>query len=350
MFLPHLKYTVAAVTVILLLTSCAGGSSTTPLASQQNQSHPGKRATSPCPCLYVANFGDVANFEVSSVTVYAQGATGDATPIQDITGSNTGLNHPTDVAVDASGNIYVASQSNSSILVYAAGSTGNVAPIQDISGPKTGLSMPHGLALNPLNGDIYVASGNFPSSASKVTIYPSGSTGNIPPTGVIEGMRTALDVPYALTFNATGKIYIPNADSNSVTIYGASAHGDSAPIRTISGSNTGLEVPTQIALDTQRRVYVANPDDINGSVTVYAVLANGNVAPIRTIAGGRTNLHRPQGIAVDGSGLIYVANAGFSIPSIVTVYIAHANGNVAPINTISGPNTGLSGPVGIAIR
>ena len=132
MIVHSLKYMLAAVTAISLLSSCAGSSTpTTPPGFQQNQSRPGKRATSPCPCLYVAN---LTNRDGYSVTVYAEGATGDATPIQDISGSNTGLNLPNDVAVDASGNIYVANYVGNSVTVYAAGATGNVAPIQDISG------------------------------------------------------------------------------------------------------------------------------------------------------------------------------------------------------------------------
>ena len=43
------------------------------------------------------------------------------------------------------------------MTVYSAGATGNVAPIQTIAGSMTGLHYPGGIALNPLNGNIYVA-------------------------------------------------------------------------------------------------------------------------------------------------------------------------------------------------
>ncbi|MFZ0033165.1 MAG: hypothetical protein WAK84_14975 [Candidatus Cybelea sp.] len=55
---------------------------------------------------------------------------------------------------------------------------------------------------------------------------------------------------------------------------------------------------------------------------------------------------------MDGSNNIYVANEGGgpSARGIVTVYTAGANGDVAPVNTISGSNTGLAEPRGIAIH
>ena len=343
MFVPHLRHLLAAVTLISLLTSCAGGSSTTPLASQQNQSRTGKRATSSCPCLYVA---DVRNF---SVTVYAEGATGDATPIQTISGSHTGLVYPIDVAVDASRDIYAANNVNSSVTVYSAGATGNVAPIQTIAGSMTGLYHPYGIALNPLNGNIYVANSSNGSNGSTVTMYPPGSSGNIPPIGVIRGKRTGLDGPRGLFLGASGKIYVPNDES--VMVYRAGATRGVPPIQTISGSYTGLDNPEQVALDSTAKIYVAN--FIGNSVTVYAPRANGNVAPIRTIEGHKTQLHAPDGIALDASGNIYVANLCCSGKRIgVTVYAAGARGNATPINIINGPNTGLrrGRPGGIAIR
>ena len=53
------------------------------------------------PRVYVANnYGSAAG----SVTVYAAGATGNAKPIQNISGSNTDLGGPSGIAVDADGN------------------------------------------------------------------------------------------------------------------------------------------------------------------------------------------------------------------------------------------------------
>src|ERR1700674_4411542 len=79
-------------------------------------------------------------------------------------------------------------------------------------------------------------------------------------------------------------------------------------------------------------------------VTIYPIGSNGNVAPIGTIDGTATGLSGSAGIAVDAGGNIYVANA-FGKPSgsapsgFVTVYPLGSNGNVDPIATISGPDT-----------
>jgi hypothetical protein len=80
---------------------------------------------------------------------------------------------------------------------------------------------------------------------------------------------------------------------------------------------------------------------------VYAAGANGNVEPVQTITGNRTKLVEPVGIALDSSDSIYAANF---YNSTVTVYAAGAANNAKPINTIGGLRTGLHQPEGIAIR
>ena len=91
--------------------------------------------------------------------------------------------------------------------------------------------------------------------------------------------------------------------------------------------------------------YVAN--NTGNSVTKYALGADGNMAPIGTISGAATGLSGPVGVALGAGGTLYVSNNDFgaSNPS-VTVYAAGANGNVAPIRKITGAATGLNGGSG----
>src|SRR5580704_4529795 len=103
-----------------------------------------------------------------------------------------------------------------------------------------------------------------------------------------------------------------------------------------------VQVSPAASCTTRACIYVTNEG--NNSVTVYAKRANGNIAPLWTIYGSNTGLNLPVGIALDASRNIYVTNSG---ANTVTVFAAGANGNVAPIRTISGGNTGLSTPWGI---
>jgi hypothetical protein len=88
------------------------------------------------------------------VYVYAAGSTGNASPLQTISGSNTGLSSPTSIAIDASGRIYVSNDPNglaqgaSSINVFAAGATGNATPLATIVGPNTTLNNPAQIAIH----------------------------------------------------------------------------------------------------------------------------------------------------------------------------------------------------------
>jgi hypothetical protein len=338
-------YVLGSSIAILLLTSCGG--STTPataVGSQQNLSQTINHGSSPCPCLYAVNL------QGNSVTVYASGATGNAKPIQDISGENTGLAMPFAVAVDGSGDIYVTNNGADSIEVYAAGATGNVAPIRSIIGEP--YHFPKGIAIDPINGDIYVAK----PLANTIAIYAPNANGKASPIGSIEGSNTGLNAPQGVAMDASGNIYITNkGDSasqgnDSVTVYAAGSTGNVAPTQTIAGSRTGLDIPVQLALDSSSNIYVANityPNSGNGSLTVYAAGANGNVAPTETIEGAKTKLDLPAGITLDGPGDIYAANFA---DSSITVYAAGSNGNVAPIKTIAGAKTGLEGPRGIVIH
>jgi sugar lactone lactonase YvrE len=169
-------------------------------------------------------------------------------------------------------------------------------------------------------------------------------------------------LPYGVALDASGKIYVANrtggGGNGSVTVFAAHPSGmlDETPLATITGSNTGLANPSAIALDTSGRIYVTNSAAAGGgSVTVYAANPSGtlNETPLATIAGGNTGLDAPDGVAFDGGANIYVTNenGGSGGNGSVTVYAANPSGalNEAPLATISGSNTGLRNPIGLAV-
>jgi len=186
--------------------------------------------------------------------------------------------------------------------------------------------------------------------ADYVTAYLSGSSGNVSPLS----SGTGLVSPFGIARDASGNQYVTNQSSNTVTVYAAGANGNAAPILTIAGSNTGLNNPTGIALDGSGNVYVANAGSINGgndTITEYAAASGGNAEPIATITGGNTALENPIGIALDSAGNIYVANDGSAVGSqdSVVIYPAGSTGNSAPSATITGTATGLEVAYGIAL-
>ena len=97
-------------------------------------------------------------------------------------------------------------------------------------------------------------------------------------------------------------------------------------------------------LPAESSVWVANQGA--NTVTRYPPTASGNTAPVATIAGGATGLSGAVGVAVDGSGRLYVANQS---NSTITEYAPGASGNAAPVATIGGALTGLSSPRSLAI-
>jgi DNA-binding beta-propeller fold protein YncE len=83
------------------------------------------------------------------------------------------------------------------------------------------------------------------------------------------------------------------------------------------------------------------------SITVYPLKAQGDVAPIRVIQGPDTQFNWPAHLALDEqNGDLYVANDG---GHSVLVFKVTDNGNVAPSRVLKGPKTQLRSPTGVFV-
>jgi 6-phosphogluconolactonase (cycloisomerase 2 family) len=284
----------------------------------------------------------VTNNGAGTISAYAVGDTGNVSPHLTISGPNTTLSQPTGIARDQAGIVLVADANPPRILVFAANAVGDQVPIARIEGTNTGLSVPRGLALD-VTGQLYVAN----AGTNSVLIFANGAQGNVAPAATISGANTALSTPEGLAFDFRGRLYVSNAGANYVTIYDARATGNIKPTDTLAGPATGFNTPVGLALDPSGRLYVANSGTgaASSSIAIFASGAKGNVAPIDTIAGASTGLDQPSGVALDGANQIYVVNGAFTSHLYsITVYGPGARGDVAPVATIAGNNTGLTGP------
>lgn len=112
-----------------------------------------------------------------------------------IAGPDTALSQPRGVVLDVSGRLIVSNSANpASITFYSSASvaTGDVIPVINITGGNTHLQAPGQIALNRtlLNGELYVVE---PLGAS-ILIFPNiaATNGNVTPARSINGANTGM--------------------------------------------------------------------------------------------------------------------------------------------------------------
>jgi len=187
-------------------------------------------------------------------------------------------------------------------------------------------------------GQLFV-SAFLPEGGRAVEVFAPGANGCVKPK------RTISDEG-GLAIDTNNLLYVANSRTATIDIFPS---GSGTMEAQIGGSNTGLVAPGTVALDASLNVYVF--DLQTATLSEFAAGAHGNVAPIRTISGSNTGLSGGNGfsfgLAVSkSSGEIFVSNPG---SNAILGFAATASGNVAPIQTIAGIATGLGDPLGLAL-
>ena len=171
--------------VVDLFSATATGS-VAPSSSVSITSDAGPQATAVDPAgnLYVATAAPLNNIAIAPIVVFAPGAT---TPARSIAGPLTllGVATPKALATDTAGNLYVANVVSgvSSILVFEPTATGNTTPMRDITGSNTLLGCVGGIAVDTEGGFLYVVSTPTCGSTASPTVlkFSTTGTGNIAP-------------------------------------------------------------------------------------------------------------------------------------------------------------------------
>ena len=210
------------------------------------------------------------------------------------------LSYPYGVALDGSGNVYVADTANSAIKEW------RVADNTLTTLAASGLSSPLGVAVDSA-GNVYFTDYDN-NTVSKWTVTNNTVTPLI---------TSGLNAPGGLAADGAGNLYIADTGDSAIKKWEA---GNQTLITLIG---TGLNQPWGVAVDVVGSVYVA--DSGNNAIKKWSV-ANGTVATLPS-----SGLDYPQGVAVDGAGTLYVADTGHnSIKAMPHAFVDSTAKTVGP--------------------
>jgi len=240
----------------------------------------------------------------------------------------TGFSSPNGLAIDASGNIYVADESNHKIKKVTSGGTvttlaGSSAGMTNATGTSAQFNSPSGVAVDA-SGNVYVAdrSNNLIrkiTSAGVVTTFAgSGSLGNTNGTGTAATFAS----PTGLAIDANDNIYVTDYSnhsirkitSSSVVTTLAGPVGTTGTWGTTNGTGTSarFNYPYHVVIDSDENLYVSDYNNhkirkitSSGVVTTYA--GSGTAGSANGI-GTAATFDNPKGLAIDANDNIYVAD------------------------------------------
>jgi len=276
--------------------------------------------------LYVADTDNGRIRKVSNGVITTVAGGGTSYPGDNGPATSGQLLLPSTVVVDASGNLFIAEGfrirkvSNGVITTVAGGGTSYPGD----NGPATSalLNGPAGVAVD-LTGNLYIAD-NYTNSIRKVStgVISTVAGGGTNPYGDNGPSTSAqFDNPSGVAVDSTGNLYIADNGSSRVrkvsngvitTVAGGgtSYPGDNGPAT--SASFVRGE-PQGVAVDSAGTLYIAG----SAGERVLKV-SNGTIA---TVAGNGTagfngdnrpatsaELNNPMGVAVDSAGALYIAD------------------------------------------
>jgi hypothetical protein len=252
-----------------------------------------------------------------------------------------GIYAPTAIAVDSKGYVWVA---NGNSTLTKLDLTGTAEPNSPFSGG--GLSTESGIAIDG-SSDIWVTNSGSPGSLSK---FNSRGIPISPATGYTDGIAA----PSVIAIDGLSNVWVYNERSSSgITSYVELNDTNGAVTVGVSGDNAAYDsAPAQLAIDTTGNVWSVG----NSAVSILKIPAGytdiGGTPPSTYGDGQTVPIAGPQGMAFDGSNRLWVANAGSSAnlgnpsPSLTLV-----DTTLSPPNSaIDYPDTALSnGPSSLAV-
>ncbi len=246
------------------------------------------------------------------------------------TGTAASFRYPFGIAVDASGNVYVADRSNHSIrkittarVVSTFAGTGNIG-VTNGTGTDASFNEPAGIAIDT-SGNLIIADRQnhrirkISPTRVVTTIAGSGLTGEGNGSFLNGDLATSrFSIPTAVAVDRAGNIFVAEEHNRRVRkitpagVVSTLAGSGSQTFANGTGTSASFSQPMGISIDALGNLYLADMSEhrirkitTTGVVTTFAGTGTFSFADG---TGTIVSFNRPSGVAVDRNGDVFVAD------------------------------------------
>jgi hypothetical protein len=246
----------------------------------------------------------------------------------------SGFSSPIGVAVDGSGNVFVADFDSGVKEIVAV--NGVVSSSSMVNPVGSGFSSPQGVSVDG-SGNVFVADTNHNAVKEIVAV-----NGVVSSSSTVNTLGSGFSLPEGVAVDGSGNVFVADLLAGVKEIL---AVNGSIPATnpTINPLGSGFAQPSGVAVDGSGNVFVAEGNAVEEILAGTGGAASGTVNGSSMVNPLGSGFTQPQGVAVDGSGNVFVADSN-AVKEILAV-----NGVVSSSSMINTLGSGFSGPRSVAV-